>query len=280
VKSPVDVNRANGCIKGLETHFGKRFKKRFLRFVCGSVILALSAFSMKAITLVWNANTDPDLVGYTVYSGTNSHVYNKSTYVGNVTSNTPAALIPGTTYYFAITAKNTSGLESDFSNEIAVDVPPSLGQPVAATTQLVSGKMKLSWPSTLSSTYRVYYKTKLTDATWNQLTTTDLLAVSTTTSWTDPNLANAPSRFYRVVNVPPSLGQPVAATTQLVSGKMKLSWPSTLSSTYRVYYKTKLTDATWTQLTSDLLAAGTTTSWTDPTLANAPSRFYRVFKVA
>jgi endoglucanase len=164
------------------------------------VILALSAFSMKAITLVWNANTDPDLAGYTVYSGTNSHVYNKANYVGNVTSNTPAGLIPGMTYYFAITAKNTSGLESDFSNEIAVDVQPNLGQPVAATTQLVSGKMKLSWPSTLSSTYRVYYKTKLTDATWTQLTS-DLLAAGTTTSWTDPTLANAQSRFYRVFKV-------------------------------------------------------------------------------
>src|ERR1041385_6176335 len=117
------------------------------------MIMALSGFSIKAITLAWNANTDPGLAGYTGYSGTNSHVYTKSNYVGNVTSNSPAGLLARATYFFAITAKNAFGIESNLSSEIAVTVPAPLGQPVPAATQLIVGKMKLTWPSTLFSTY-------------------------------------------------------------------------------------------------------------------------------
>jgi hypothetical protein len=152
---------------------------------------------MKAITLAWDANTEPDLAGYTVYSGTNSHQYIKSNYVGKVTTNTPAGLVSGVTYYFAITARNTAGLESPFSNEISVQQPVSFGQPVQANVQLVSGKFKLTWASDAASVFRVYYTTTLIDPTWLPLSS-DLLAVSATTSWTDPASAQAPSRFYRV----------------------------------------------------------------------------------
>ena len=152
---------------------------------------------MKAITLKWNANTDANLAGYTVYSGTNSHSYNKSNFVGNVTTNTPTGLIAGTTYYFAITAKNTTGQESAFSNESAVNMPAVLGQPVQASTQLAAGKIKLTWTSSISSLYRVYYKTNLADPVWKPLTA-DLLAAGPTTSWTDPSLPQGPSRFYSV----------------------------------------------------------------------------------
>jgi endoglucanase len=159
--------------------------------------MVLSGFTMKAITLKWNANTEANLAGYTVYSGTNSHSYNKSNFVGNVTTNTPTGLIAGTTYFFAITAKNTAGQESDFSNEAVVSMPAVLGQPVQASTQLAAGKIKLTWTSSISSLYRVYYKTNLADPVWKPLTA-DLLAAGPTTSWTDPSLPQGPSRFYSV----------------------------------------------------------------------------------
>ena len=161
------------------------------------VLLASCTLPLKAITLRWDANKEPDLAGYTVYSGTNAHTYNKSNYVGNVISNTPTGLIEGLTYFFAVAAKNTSGIESLLSNEISMTIPALLGQPVKASTQLVSGKIKLSWGSTPSSTFRIYYKTNLNEPTWAPLTA-NLVAAGTTTTWTDPALPNAPSRFYRV----------------------------------------------------------------------------------
>jgi endoglucanase len=200
VESLIEKRLAKSGCGAHKTRFGNRpnrIRKRILGVLCCFIFVALSGFTMKAITLKWNANTEANLAGYTVYSGTNSHSYNKSNFVGNVTTNTPTGLIAGTTYYFAMTAKNTSGQESDFSNEISVKVPTVLGQPVQASTQLAAGKIKLTWGSSVSSLYRVYYKTNLAEPAWNPLTA-DLLAVGPTTSWTDPTLPKSGSRFYRV----------------------------------------------------------------------------------
>jgi hypothetical protein len=172
----------------------KSFKKSS-RFI--PALLALSSFSAQAITLTWDPSTSSNIAGYIVYSGTNTSSYNTSNFVGNVTTNVPSGLLEGLTYFFAVTAKDTLGLESDFSNEISVTIPVSLGQPVMATNQLVSGKVKLTWGSTASSTFRVYYKTNLTDGAWLPLTS-NLTAVGPITSWTDPSPPQGASRFYRV----------------------------------------------------------------------------------
>ena len=74
-------------------------------------------------TLTWDpptTNTDgtslTDLAGYKVYYGTTSGNYTASTDVGNVTTYTVSDL-PPQVYYFAITAYDTVGNESDYSNE-------------------------------------------------------------------------------------------------------------------------------------------------------------------
>jgi chitinase len=93
-------------------------------------IISLLVVSLIALTclgssvkLTWNPNTETDLSGYCMYSGTNSGVYTASNNVGNITTNVVNNLMPGKTYFFAVTAKNTSGLESDFSNEVSVTIP-------------------------------------------------------------------------------------------------------------------------------------------------------------
>jgi len=68
-------------------------------------------------TLTWNANTEPDLAGYKVYVGTASGVYGPPITVGNMTTYQVNSLTIGTTYFFVVTAYNTSGTESGYSNE-------------------------------------------------------------------------------------------------------------------------------------------------------------------
>lgn len=70
-----------------------------------------------AIVLAWAPNPEPDIAGYIVYWGTNSARYVSSTNVGNVTNWTTPDLEPGR-WFFVVTAYNTSGLESDPSNEL------------------------------------------------------------------------------------------------------------------------------------------------------------------
>jgi hypothetical protein len=74
------------------------------------------------VTLMWDATTDRDVAGYKVYYGTASRSYGQTIDVGRVTTFTVTGLGVGF-YFFAVTAYNTSGLESGFSNEVSTVIP-------------------------------------------------------------------------------------------------------------------------------------------------------------
>jgi hypothetical protein len=89
-----------------------------------AITLLLSVFSRHhlgagSLILAWDPNTEDDLAGYYLYSGTLSHDYDHTIDVGNVTQYTVGELEPGTRYYFSLTAYDTSGNESDFSAEVS-----------------------------------------------------------------------------------------------------------------------------------------------------------------
>lgn len=77
------------------------------------------------ITLIWDPNSESDLAGYKVYFGTTSRTYGAPIILGKVTTYTVTGLTPGVTYYFAVTAYNTAGLESGYSNEVSATIPSS-----------------------------------------------------------------------------------------------------------------------------------------------------------
>jgi hypothetical protein len=78
----------------------------------------VSAQSLGAATVSWDANTESDLAGYKIYYGTSSGSYDTEIDVGNVTSFIIDNLEDGTTHFFAMTAYDDSSNESDFSNEV------------------------------------------------------------------------------------------------------------------------------------------------------------------
>src|SRR5688572_9776205 len=92
-----------------------------------------SSQSSGTVTLAWDANTEPDLAGYFVHYGVTSGVYLNKVNVGLVTTNTISGLVQGVSYYFAVTAYNTSGLESEPSNEIPYTVPFANAPPVISS---------------------------------------------------------------------------------------------------------------------------------------------------
>ena len=101
-------------------------------------ILALTFGARAAttnVTLAWNANTETNLAGYRVYYGTASGTYSGSKLVAaGVTSTMISNLTFGQVYYFAATATNAAGLESDFSTEVVYTAPPAPNTGSAATT--------------------------------------------------------------------------------------------------------------------------------------------------
>jgi hypothetical protein len=82
----------------------------------------LTTSSNTTATLTWYANTETDLAGYKIHVGTASGLYNSTVDVRNVTSYSLPNLTIGTTYYFAVTAYDTDGNESAFSNEVSKSI--------------------------------------------------------------------------------------------------------------------------------------------------------------
>ena len=92
-----------------------------LFLICTLIFLLLSlAGQVRAeqVSLAWDANTEPDLGGYKLYYGTASQAYSQVIDVGKGTQVTVSNLNQGVTYFFAVTAYNLQGAESDYSNEI------------------------------------------------------------------------------------------------------------------------------------------------------------------
>ncbi len=75
-------------------------------------------------TLSWSANQEADLTGYRVYFGTTSRGYQQARGTGidagRTTSFVASGLQRGTAYFFAITAYDAAGNESDFSAEVSL----------------------------------------------------------------------------------------------------------------------------------------------------------------
>jgi Fibronectin type III domain len=93
-----------------------------LVFLLLLVAFAAGAKGAESVTLAWDSNPEPDIAGYRLYSGKTSHSYRQ--YVDTSTTQaTVSNLVEGTTYFFAVTAFDTAGLESAFSNEISYSVP-------------------------------------------------------------------------------------------------------------------------------------------------------------
>ena len=81
--------------------------------------------SSASVTLAWNPNTEPDLAGYKIYEATSPGSYGAAiaTLPVNATSFVATGLQPGVTYFFVITAYDTSGNESARSPELSATAP-------------------------------------------------------------------------------------------------------------------------------------------------------------
>ncbi|RPH79814.1 MAG: hypothetical protein EHM80_06880 [Nitrospiraceae bacterium] len=74
------------------------------------------------MALTWKLNREPDLAGYKLYIGTASGTYDfpgSPFLTGIVTSYTVSNLPKGHTYFFALSAFDTTGNESALSAEIS-----------------------------------------------------------------------------------------------------------------------------------------------------------------
>jgi hypothetical protein len=90
-------------------------KNLVLIFLLGCAVLETCG---AVVVLEWNANAETNVAGYRVYSGAASRSYAKVVDVGNATNHTND--YAAGEHFLAVTAYDTDGLESDFSEELAL----------------------------------------------------------------------------------------------------------------------------------------------------------------
>ena len=96
---------------------------RTLFFTAALLALAFTAYAAD-VTLQWDANTEADLAGYRVYQGSGS---NPTTFTRVQQVAATTATIKGldnTSHSFAVTAYNTAGMESAYSNVVTIPAAP------------------------------------------------------------------------------------------------------------------------------------------------------------
>jgi len=106
--------------------------------------LAVTDSSCKTLKITWLKNLETDFLRYRVYRDTSPEPSTKvdSTTGGNTdTSKTFTGLINGTRYYFRVTAVDSAGNESAYSNEVSA-TPVDRGAPIITLAQ----NPTLLWP--------------------------------------------------------------------------------------------------------------------------------------
>src|SRR4051812_48223353 len=100
-----------------------RAAKIFMALLAAS---AISSTPAATLTVAWDASISANVVGYKVYYGPASRNYTNSVST-SATSLSISNLIDGQMYYFAATAYDTFGVESDYSSE--TNYVPTSGRP-------------------------------------------------------------------------------------------------------------------------------------------------------
>lgn len=87
------------------------------------LLLAFNCFSQVPVLVSWDANSEDDLAGYKVHLGESSNIYPVVINAGDTTAFLWKSLEYSKAYYFAVTAYDFSGNESEFSDEVFLTTP-------------------------------------------------------------------------------------------------------------------------------------------------------------
>ncbi len=172
------------------------------------ILLVFNSISLFAadVTISWEPptmNTDytplEDLDEYTIYFGIIPGDYVESINVGNVTTYNVSGLTEGLIYYFAVTAIDSSGNESEYSNEVnkyveSIDSQPPVISGVYADN-ITRSSATINWTTDEAGDTQVEYGTT---PSYGYITSPDSMLVNTHIE----NISVAPSTeyFYRVLS--------------------------------------------------------------------------------
>jgi hypothetical protein len=165
-----------------------------ITLICGAffALTPLASLATGTVTLAWDASSGTNVIAnYKVYYGIVSATYTNSVAAGTNLTASVSNLVAGRTYYFAATAVDTSGLESDYSAEVSTVInlpnqPPTLN----ALANLTINE---------SASQQTVYLSGITSGATNESQTLTVTASSSNTglipnptvSYTSPNAAGS-----------------------------------------------------------------------------------------
>ncbi len=109
-----------------------------------------------SVTLAWDPNAEPNVAGYKISYGTQPGSRPMTVDVGNRTDWEVNGLVDGQRYYFAVSAYNTSGLESPPSQEVS-SLVVKLFLTSSAATRNPTG-VPLTWTAIVSQNVAAEYR--------------------------------------------------------------------------------------------------------------------------
>ena len=111
------------------------------------MLFSIPLHALQEASFSWLPNPETNLSGYKIHYGTTSAQYDYSVDMGNPTPinglimGTVSGLVDGTTYYFAATAYDIDGFESDFSQDVVWTAP---SDPVAPPPLPIAHNLSLT----------------------------------------------------------------------------------------------------------------------------------------
>jgi len=200
-----------------------------------------------SIYVEWSSVTSAN--GYYIYRSTNSSSGYSKVGTSSTTSYTDYNASSGTTYYYAVSAYNSSGEspKSSYASAIALSAPTG----VTATASNTASNIYVEWSSVSGATrYNIYRST-------NYSSGYGLVGTSTTTSYTDTGLSPGATYYYKISaqnssGLESSQSSYVSATTYTMNApsnvkakadaeycNITITWSSVPNATeYRIYRST------------------------------------------
>ena len=150
------------------------------------------------VDLDWDDNTEPDIQEYGIYRSTTS-----GGPYGEVDSDDPSAylncgLVNGTTYYYVVTAKDTGGDESGYSNEVsATPTAPPLLPPTNVAATAGDATVYISWDQNTDPRVDGYgvHRSTTSGGPYSPI------ACTQETYHTDNSVVNGTTYYYVVVSI-------------------------------------------------------------------------------
>ncbi len=217
-------------------------------------------------TLAWDSNSEPHLAGYKLHYGETSRNYTSTVDVGNQTSHTVDNLQDGKTYYFAVTAYDTTRtVESGFSNEVSDTIPdttpPDTTPPTVPSNLAAVGtsptQIDLNWTASTDNVGVTNYRVERCGGAG--CSNFAQVATLTETSLTDSGLTAGTTYRYRVRAVDAAsnvsgYSNVATATTQTVT--LDTEAPTVPSNLAAVGTSTTQINLNWTASTDNVGVTG------------------------